>query len=56
MSVATFDHVLYQPRAVAKPLALAGLRRVRWSVLLALSANIALWGGIAHGVSALLHP
>jgi hypothetical protein len=57
MSVFSFDthHSPSHQGLQHRPLALAGLRQVRWAMVSAVAVNVALWAGIAFGVSALVH-
>ena len=57
MSVSSFDHrYAYSPPQIWQvyPSSLAEGWRVRWSLLLALVANLALWAGIGFGLYKLI--
>lgn len=56
MSVAAFETTRPQHYTlpIVRPLALPGLRRARWTVIGAITANVALWAGISFTVSAVL--
>lgn len=57
MSVSSFDHHYgFSPaKTRVGPLHMADGWRVRWSLLLALAVNTALWGAIGFGLYRLIH-